>query len=270
MISETTIKTYDGLSLYARADTVANPRATVVIVHGLAEHLNRYDYLTTRLNAQGYSVYRFDHRGHGRSEGQRCHYERFDDIAKDVDAAVDWAQTDSPAALTFVIGHSMGGYATTMFATQYPGKVNGIILSGAVVRDTIQLMKPALETDAPDLTYVSNSLGDGVCSDPEVCAAYEVDPLVSKEFTLGLMRRLHEGCEYLEQNAKQFVEPALLMHGLNDGLVWYRDSLLNFEQIGSTDKSLRVFSGMMHEIFNEFDKDDAIQTALDWLDAHCA
>ena len=65
------LETRDHIKLYLQVDSVENPKAVVIIVHGLCEHCGRYDYVTERLNAAGYSVYRFDHRGHGRSEGKK-------------------------------------------------------------------------------------------------------------------------------------------------------------------------------------------------------
>ena len=53
--------------IYYKYNTVAKPKAAIVVVHGLAEHSGRYDYLTYRLNLAGFSVYRMDHRGHGKS-----------------------------------------------------------------------------------------------------------------------------------------------------------------------------------------------------------
>ena len=59
----------DGTKLFLQVDSPEDPRAVVVIVHGLCEHCGRYDHLADRLNWEGFSVYRFDHRGHGRSGG---------------------------------------------------------------------------------------------------------------------------------------------------------------------------------------------------------
>ena len=56
-----------GTKLFFRKNIVPNAKGAVVIVHGAAEHSGRYDYLAKRLNDAGYSTYRFDHRGHGRS-----------------------------------------------------------------------------------------------------------------------------------------------------------------------------------------------------------
>ena len=109
MVQEYMFESFDGTELYGKTDSVADPRGVVVIVHGLCEHQGRYDYLTMRLNAQGYSVYRFDHRGHGRSKGTKVFYSAFDEIAKDIDVVVDRAIAENPESPLFIVGHSMGG-----------------------------------------------------------------------------------------------------------------------------------------------------------------
>ncbi|MBR3690857.1 MAG: lysophospholipase [Eggerthellaceae bacterium] len=268
MAVEYTFESFDGIKLYGKTDAVDDPRAVIVIVHGLCEHQGRYDYLTMRLNAQGYSVYRFDHRGHGRSEGQKIYYSNFEEIAKDVDVVVERALVENPMAPLYIIGHSMGGYASALYGTMFPGKVDGYVLSGAWTRDNKGLTKAAVEADAPDLVYIPNELGDGVCSDPAVGRAYEADPYVIKEMSLGLFRAVNAGQKWMKENAEQFVEPVILLHGADDALVDVTDSLEFFQEIGSTDKSMRIYAGLMHEIFNEYDKDAVIDDALEWLAGH--
>lgn len=268
MSVEYTFETFDGVKLYGKTDAVDDPRAAVVIVHGLCEHQGRYDYLTMRLNAQGYSVYRFDHRGHGRSEGQKIYYSNFEEIAKDVDEVVERAIVENPMAPVYIIGHSMGGFAATMHATMFPGTVDGYILSGAWTRDNKGLTTAAVEADADDLTYIPNELGGGVCSDPAVGLAYAADPYVIKEMSLGLFRAVNAGQKWLKENAAEFTDPVLILHGADDGLVDVKDSLELFQEIGSADKSLRVYAGLLHEIFNEYDKDAVIEDALEWLAGH--
>ena len=270
MSVEYTFESFDGIKLYGQTDAIDDPRAVVVIVHGLCEHQGRYDYLTMRLNAQGYSVYRFDHRGHGRSEGQKIYYSNFEEIAKDVDVVVERAMEENPFVPVFIIGHSMGGYASALYGTMFPGKADGYVLSGAWTRDNKGLTAAAVASDADDLEYLPNELGDGVCSDPAVGRAYVADPYVIMEMSLGLFRAVNAGQKWMKENAAQFSDPVILLHGADDGLVDVSDSLEFFQDISSADKSLRVYAGLLHEIFNEYDKDAVIKDALDWLNVHAS
>lgn len=186
MFNETTITTFDGINLYFRKDEPAStPQATIVIVHGLCEHAGRYDYVTEKLLDKNFVVYRFDHRGHGRSEGQRVFYKDFHDIIEDVRTIVDKAKSENPPLPLFLIGHSMGGFASAAYGTKYPGTVNGFVLSGALTRYNTKLVGE-LPLDGMG-TYFANELGDGVCSDPAVAKAYTRTRLLRKKFPLTLL-----------------------------------------------------------------------------------
>jgi len=256
----------DGVELFAALEVPTRTRALAVIVHGLCEHQGRYDYLAARLVARQFAVFRFDHRGHGRSAGRDVFYSDFNEIVDDTQDALTVAKQQVPEVPAYVIGHSMGGYAATLLGTKYPGAADGIVLSGALTRYHHQLVGP-LPIDAPPLTYLDNELGDGVCSDPAVAQTYLADPYVRKQISVGLLNTIADGVAYLTSNAAAFTDPVLIMHGADDGLVASQDSLDLFAQISSTDKKLVVYPVMMHEIFNEFRKDEVIADTLAWLDA---
>lgn len=267
MAQEFNFKTYDGTELYMRKDIIDSHKAVIVIVHGLCEHFGRYDYTTQKLNEQGYSVYRFDHRGHGRSQGKKVYYETYDVLIEDVNAVVELAKAEHPAVPLFVFGHSMGGFAATAFATKYAGKADGIILSGALTRNTRGL-GAELPEGLPKDTYLPNDLGDGVCGDPAVVKAYKEDPLVEKEISAGLFYALFDGVEWLKKNPQQFTDPTLMLHGCFDGLVGEADSRTLYGEIASTDKKLIIYPKLCHEILNEREKDEVIADILHWLKKH--
>ena len=183
---------------------------------------------------------------------------------KDTDLFVEAARRAFPGLPVYMIGHSMGGFGAASYGTAHPGKLAGYVLSGAWTRDHKGLanVDPSLDND----TYLPNELGDGVCSDPAVVKAYQEDKFVAKKMSVGLMRAVHDGHGWLKENAAAFADPVILLHGGNDGLVDPKDSLDMFEEVSSTDKSLRVYAGLCHEIFNEFDRDMVIRDAIEWLD----
>ena len=260
-------KAYEGtefIELHGRIDAPENPKAACVIVHGLAEHYGRYDYVAEKLLGAGYAVVRFDHRGHGRSEGKPIYYEDRTEIVEDIDIFVEMAAREFPDLPLFMIGHSMGGFGATSYGTTFPGKVDFYVISGALTRDCRGIT--ALDPSIPNDIYVPNALGSGVCSDPAVVAAYAADPLVAKELSVKIFRVMQDGVAWLTANAQAFVDPVILLHGTDDGLVSPKDSLLFFDEIASTDKSLRIYGGLMHEVFNEFARDRVIRDAIEWMD----
>jgi alpha-beta hydrolase superfamily lysophospholipase len=81
-----TFDSSDGLAIFFQGWAPAGPaRATLMIAHGLAEHSGRYGNVIDQLIPLGYAVYALDHRGHGRSDGERCHVDRFDQFVDDLE-----------------------------------------------------------------------------------------------------------------------------------------------------------------------------------------
>lgn len=264
MRSRSTVTTHDGLHLYVVKDTVTRPRASVLIVHGLCEHQGRYDYPALRLNAQSFNVCRFDHRGHGRSDGRRAHYEAWTDISDDLRTVFDHLRSEDENLPLFILGHSMGGYAAACFATRFPGLAAGFILSGAPTRYNLELVGP-LPMDMGSEEYLPFEMSEADVSDPDVARSYAADPLAETKFTAGLMNCLGEGIGYLKAHPERFTDPVLILQGLNDTMVAEQDSRELFTEIAAADKSLRIYAGLMHDLFEEFDKDLIIDDCLDWM-----
>ena len=120
MNTETNIQSFDGTRLFLKTNKPAAPKAITVIVHGLCEHLGRYDYLTQKLNDRNFGVYRFDHRGHGKPDGKRAFYNNFHEMIDDVNEVVKLQKKENPGIPVFLIGHSMGGFAVTSLGCKYP------------------------------------------------------------------------------------------------------------------------------------------------------
>lgn len=265
MYQEKMVPSFDGTGLFTRTDIPGKPKAIIVIAHGLAEHLNRYDAITERLLKAEYGVYRYDQRGHARSEGPRVFFDEFNQLPEDCKTLVDLAKKDYPDLPVYLIGHSMGGFTVSLFGTKYPGVVDGIVMSGALTRYNKEIFGP-LPMDAPADSYLDNALGDGVCSDPAVGLAYMNDPLVEKKISVGLLNVLPQGIQWLKAHSKDFVEPTLVLHGADDGLVAEKDSRDFYGDIGSKDKTLKIYAKLFHEIFNEPCKQAIYTEVITWLD----
>ncbi len=122
-----------GIELFVLKNLVQSPKAAVIIVHGLCEHAGRYNYVASRLNDSGCSVYRFDNRGHGRSGGERGYIADYQIFIDDAQKIVGIAEEENPGIPLFMLGHSMGGFITASYGVKYPDKLAGQILSGAAV-----------------------------------------------------------------------------------------------------------------------------------------
>ena len=264
MKQEATISSFDGTQLYLRKDIPYGCRAIVVVVHGLCEHQGRYNYLVERFGAQKVGCYRFDHRGHGRSEGERTYYDDWNALPDDTDVVVELAKKENPDLPVFLLGHSMGGFTVCLYGVKYPGKVKGIVMSGALSHDNRRLIADVPKGMDPH-TKLPNELGEGVCSVEAVVADYVADPYNTKTFTAGLCYALNDGVAWLRENMQRFDYPTLLLHGEKDALVSVTDSEAFFKKIASKDRQLKIYGGLYHEIFNEYCRDEVIDDALWWI-----
>src|SRR5262249_27157863 len=106
-----------GRSAYWQAWVPPEPaRAIVVVVHGLHEHSARYAHVGTRLAEAGFATYAADHRGHGRSDGQRANIERMALIQADLRSFVRFAAERHRDLPMFMVGHSLGGLIALRYA----------------------------------------------------------------------------------------------------------------------------------------------------------
>ena len=261
----TMISSFDGTQLYLNREVADDNRCVAVIVHGLCEHQGRYDYLAELFHRSGIGTYRFDHRGHGRSAGEMAYYADFNEMLDDVNVVVDMAIAENPAKPVFLVGHSMGGFAVALYSVKYPGKgLAGVVTSGAVTYDTKRLISAMPRTLDPHM-QLPNELGSGVCSVPEVVAWYEKDPYNRKSFSVGLCYALIAGWEWFGPRAQEFAYPVLMLHGEADGLVSVQDTYNFFAAATSTDRQMKIYGRLYHEIFNEYCRDEVIGDAIRWI-----
>ncbi|WP_195270577.1 alpha/beta hydrolase [Eubacterium sp. 1001713B170207_170306_E7] len=258
------IQADDGLKLYMTTDAPEQPRAVVIITHGMCEHSGRYAFVAGKLFDCGLKVYRYDLRGHGKSEGERGFYSTPDAITEDLRRVVDIAAAENPGLRLFLLGYSMGGFAVADFCTKYPDRADGAILFDAATRDNLGGFSRVSQSLDP-LTRFPNKLAKRLTSDPEVTAAYKADPLNAAYFTAGLSQQLSLGIQQLTENPA-FRLPVLLLHGEKDTLVDPSDSTDFFAQIASKDKQLKIYGNTQHEIFNEAIKDQVIADVTRWIE----
>jgi len=156
-------------------------RGALVVVHGLKDHSGRYAQFAAGLARQGFAVYAFDLRGHGRSDGERVAVDVFDDYLRDLGAFVDRVRVLERGKPLFVFGHSMGGAIVALYAMTRQPYVQGVILSAPAIKvdvsgvtvDATLLLAELL----PDLPLLALSAED--CSrDAAVVQEQKGDPLV--------------------------------------------------------------------------------------------
>jgi alpha-beta hydrolase superfamily lysophospholipase len=240
---------------YQRWSPDGDSRAVLLVAHGFAEHSGRYGNLVSYFVPRSWTVYIPDHRGHGKSEGERVQVDRFSDYVDDLKAMFDVARKENPAKKVFLVGHSMGSAISLFYAARYQDQLAGLITSGGGIN------KPG---EAPPTRPVGQTMDTGFLShDPEVVKAYVNDPLV---YHGPIPSRLGGMMSDIAEAVPLIKLPALIMAG--DAVADGARSRTLFESLGSKDKTLKLYPGLRHEIFNEPEHLQVMADLAAWLDMH--
>ena len=116
-------------------------KAILLIVHGLADHSGRFTNLITKYLPEGYAVYGYDQRGHGKSPGLKGYIDKFSCFVDDLDNFLRYIRKKHPDTKIYIIGHSVGGTIATTFALSHQKEFNGLILSGALIKPGASVSK---------------------------------------------------------------------------------------------------------------------------------
>jgi alpha-beta hydrolase superfamily lysophospholipase len=275
-----TVRTEDGveLALYRWAGT-APVRATVALLHGLAEHAGRYAPLAERLNAAGIELVAVDLRSHGHSPGERTWIGSFDEYLFDARALLGAAARERVPL--FLMGHSMGGTIATLFAIErlavfdrevHP--VAGLVLSSPALapgKDVPRWMLAASRIVSRLWPrYQAMKIEPALLSrDKRVVEANRADPLVHHA---GIPART--GAEILaamvriEHGRSSLRLPIYVYHGAADKLTEPEGSRAFAAHVGSIDRTLTLYDNAYHETMNDLDRNSVIEALTQWLLMH--
>jgi alpha-beta hydrolase superfamily lysophospholipase len=263
------IKSTNGIELFTKESIVKNAEASLMLVHGLGEYCERYEHVIKAFNEIGVNVYTFDLRGHGHSTGERAFITNLDEYREDIENIYRSIPKDLPF---FVLGHSLGGLIVTHFLLfNKRNDVQGVILSGSALEageDVTPLKQKIIRLLAkvsPKIKTVKLNPND-LSRSKETVEAYKNDPFIYHDGgKAGLAVALLDGIALQKKRFNQFDYPVLIMHGGADKITNPEGSKSLYEQSKSTDKTLKIWEGAFHEIFNEINQEQIIDYTTVWL-----
>ena len=265
-------KTFDELQLFGQSwQPEDRPRAVICLVHGMGEHSGRYGHVADRLTQAGYSVFAFDLRGHGKSEGPRGHTPSYEALMRDIFSLLEIANKQFSQLHSFLYGYSLGGNLVLNYVIRRQPKLKGVIVTGPWLR--LAFEPPRLKIILAQITnciWPSFSQKSGldtkaISRDPEVVRAYENDPLGHDHVSARMFNGVYQAGQWALEHASEFSLPLLLMHGGDDKLTSVEASR---EFAGKITKNctLKIWDGLYHEIHNEPEKEEVFKFLIDWLD----
>jgi alpha-beta hydrolase superfamily lysophospholipase len=249
------------------------PTGVVVIAHGFAEHGGRYAAVAEHMLAGGIAVSAADHRGHGLSGGRRTSVVRFADYADDLATVIVRVRDRWPSQRLVLLGHSLGGLIALDFAVRPDTALDGLVLSApAACPGDVSKVKLALgrvlSRVAPDAGVLRLPL-NRISRDQAVVDAYNNDPLVFRTpIRARLGAEMLDAMDRVEKALPSMRLPLLVMQGTADGLVDPGCGPHVYDRAGSADKTLKLYDGLWHEIFNEPERDRVLADLTAWLRSH--
>ncbi|MBN1781002.1 lysophospholipase [bacterium] len=269
--TEYKIKSKDGLDIFTQSWAPADKcRAVVCLVHGVGEHSGRFDHVAGYLNGRGCAVYAFDHRGHGRSGGQRGHFPDYRTAMQDMEMHAGQAAVRFPGLPLILYGHSMGGNLVLNYTLRTNPDVAGVIATAPMLRLSFKpnpvktFIARCLIRLWPALSLPSGLDTEDISRDPAVVQAYDADPLTHDRVTPCFLNLMDAG-EWALAHASEFSRPLLLMHGGEDRITSPENTRLFARDAGAV-CTLKIWDGLYHEIHNEPEKQKVFDATGQWLE----
>ncbi len=275
-------------------------KAIVQIVHGIAEHVLRYDDFAKYLNSRGILVVAEDHMGHGKSICEQtprgCFAGGWKAAVKDIYRLTRDTMEAYPGVPFILFGHSMGSFMARTILAKYPD--SGI--AGAVICGTAWMPDGVVSAGKTASGLVCRTKGeqhnskllhkmmfggynkriehprtasDWLTRDKLIVDAYEADPLCGFVPSAGLVNAMMEGILYiqnsekLERMNKQL--PVLFIAGGDDPVGGYGDGVRRaaeeFKKHGMEHVDLRIYPLCRHEILNELNKEEVYENTAEWI-----
>lgn len=269
-MNTTTIKGANGTTLFYESDTQLANSAKLLLLHGYGEHSGRSVDFLNQAAQQGLDTYRYDHQGHGKSEGRMAYINRFQDYVDDLKIVISQLPDDGKPL--FIFSHSMGGLILTKYLIDHGHEgIKGVVFSAPAVMipadlsPFLQKISGVMSVILPKLQTVKLDT-QWLCRDNEVVADYLEDPLVYHEGAYARTgSEMIKTQKWTQQHFDKIKVPFLLLHGSDDKLAEPKGSEQLYEKASSNDKEFHRYKDYYHELIFEPGKEQIITKILDWI-----
>jgi acylglycerol lipase len=257
----------DGTKLLVRRWAPPGPAwASVLLVHGIAEHSGRYELVGNRFAAAGLDVQAYDQRGFGASGGNRAYVDRWDQQLNDMGERLRIVRSDAAGRPVVLYGHSLGGLIALGYTLTDRAKPDLLVLSAPAIEANIpgwkRSMVRVLSRVAPRMRIPNSFDGMTLSRDPDVAERYLADPLNEHVTTARFGAEALAEQTRVQANLGRLALPTLVIHGADDGLVPASSSAPLAELTGVT---RREYPGIRHELHNEPEGPSIIDDVVGWI-----
>ena len=261
-----------GPRLFMRSWHPAGPsRAVVAICHGVKSHSGYYHWIAEQLVANGFAVYALDLRGRGRSGGERFFVEDVSQYTDDVSALVELARRREGDLPVFLLGHSAGGVVSSTYVLDNQERLAGFICESFAYQvyapGFLLTVIKAVSRFVPHLPVLRLKNWD-FSRDPAVVASMDADPLIAGEVQpMATVAALARATDRLKTGFPSIRCPVLILHGTEDKVTRPSGSQEFHQAAGSADKTLRLYDGHSHDLFNDLGRERVLADVVGWMEA---
>lgn len=244
-------------------------RAVIVFVHGIGEHIHRYDYWAGLFNKEGIGFAGVDLPGHGRSDGKRGYIKSYTLIGEMIDILLKSCRQTFPGTPVYIYGQSLGGGIVLDYILRRNPKVKGAIVTSPWLRLAFEpskdklLLASVLKNLLPGFVQPTGLNVNHLSHDEKVIEKYKTDPLVHGNISVSLFHGAMSAAKYSLAHASELKVPTLLIHGGDDRINSPEGSI---EFAGKSNLvELKIWDGGYHELHNEAFRDDVFKYILNWI-----
>jgi alpha-beta hydrolase superfamily lysophospholipase len=258
----------DGTALRIRHWPVAagEPWASMLLVHGLAEHSGRYEHVGAQLAAAGIDTYAFDLRGFGGSGGPRASVERWSQLHDDLEERLVAVRSIAPSRPLVLYGHSLGGLIALGYVLDGRAWPDLLVLSAPAIGATVPAWQRALVSSlrrvAPGMQLSNRLNGEVLSRDPSVAVMYFADPLNQHKSTVRFAHAAFAEQRRVAAALDRLSIQTLVIHGGADRLVPTASSEVLEGRPGVI---RRVYPALRHESHNEPEGPQVISDIIGWV-----
>jgi alpha-beta hydrolase superfamily lysophospholipase len=261
-----------GLGIFVRSWTPGSAaRAVVVICHGVNSHSGYFTWTAEQLVSSRLAVYALDLHGRGQSDGERFYLDRMSDYVHDVHAVVSLARARHAGLPVFLLGHSAGGVVSCVYTLEHQADLAGLICESFAFQvaapDFALAVVKGLSHLAPH-AHVLRLKNEDFSRDPRVVDAMNRDPLIANEVQpTKTVAELVRADERLKAEFPLITLPVFILHGTADTVTNPAGSQRFFDTAGSSDKTLKLYDGHVHDLLNDVGKEQVIDDIRHWIEA---
>lgn len=266
------IQTGSGIQLYLKSWIPdKNPRAVIAVLHGIGDHIGRYEDLALYFTKHQIAVIGIDLPGHGKSTGRRGHISSFSLILNHVQQLMLETRRRFIDVPIILYGHSMGGNIVLNYALRHTSKeIKGVIISSPWIEKTItpnkwnRYLYRMIEKFYPAYTLSFDLDPMELSYDPNIGKLFLKDPVKHDKISISLYRDLVHSAQWIINNSKMMSYPVLIMHGDEDRITSWEASANLAEKIRKN-VALKIWEGMRHELHHEKAREAVLKYQLAWI-----